>query len=68
MIRNRQIRKFYSAIVKGRIQDGIYTAYILKDGEKNISKIYNEPKPGAKEISMDVKSIESCGTFFFHRY
>lgn len=65
MIRNRQIRKFYSAIVKGRIQDGIYTAYILKDGEKNISKIYNEPKPGAKEISMDVKSVESCGAFSF---
>lgn len=65
MIRNREIRKFYSAIVKGRIADGIYTAYILKNEDKNISKIYDNPHPGAKPISMDVKSVESCGSYSF---
>lgn len=65
MIRNREIRKYYSAIVKGRINDGVYTAYILKDGEKNISKIYDSPHLDAKKISMEVKSVESCGTYSF---
>lgn len=65
MIRERSIKKFYAALVKGRIKDGIYEAYISKNEDSNISKIYNTPKPDTKKVAMEVKSIQSCGTFSF---
>jgi len=63
MIRERDIEKYYMALVKGKVKDGIYEAYISKDQDNNISKVYNEPKPFTKKIAMEVKTIESCGTF-----
>lgn len=63
MIRDRKIKKYYYALVKGRIKDGIYNAYIAKNEDANISKIYDEPRPNTKIISMDLKSVESCGAF-----
>jgi 23S rRNA pseudouridine955/2504/2580 synthase len=65
MIRERDIQKYYVALVKGRIEDGIYEAYISKSEDSNISKVYNEPKADTKKISMEVKTVESCGTFSF---
>lgn len=65
MIRERDIQKYYVALIKGRIKDGIYEAYISKSEDSNISKVYNEPKVDTKRISMEVKTIESCGTFSF---
>ena len=63
MIRGRDIEKYYMSLVKGKIKDGTYEAYISKDQDNNISKVYNEPKPFTKRIAMEVKTIESCGTF-----
>jgi len=63
MIRERKIKKYYQAMVKGRIEDGLYEAYISKDESENISKIYDEPRRGTKKISTSVKMIQSCGTF-----
>ncbi len=63
MIRERKIEKYYMSLVKGKIKDGKYEAYISKDQDNNLSKIFNEPKPGTKKIAMEVKTIESCGTF-----
>lgn len=65
MIRNRDIEKYYVALVKGRIKDGRYEAYISKDEDSNISKVYDSPKPNTKKIAMEVKNIQSCGTFSF---
>lgn len=65
MIRDRYIRKYYVSLVKGRIKDGTYKAYILKNEDDNISKIFEERVKGTKEISMTVKTLESCGTFSF---
>lgn len=65
MIRERRIKKYYSALVKGKIKDGIYEAYIAKDEDSNISKIYDSKKPNTKKIAMEVKSVQSCGTFSF---
>ncbi len=65
MIRNRNIKKYYSALVKGRIKDGLYEAYISKNEDSNISKVYDEYKPNTKKISMEVKNIESNGAFSF---
>jgi pseudouridine synthase, RluA family len=63
MIRERKIKKYYQAMIQGRIQDGLYEAYISKDESENISKIYDEPRRGTKKISTNVKLIQSCGTF-----
>ena len=65
MIRERKIKKYYSALVKGRIKDGVYEAYISKDGEENRSKVFNERKPDTKKIAMEVKTIQSNGAFSF---
>lgn len=63
MIRERKIKKYYTALVKGKMLDGLYEAYIQKDQENNISKIYDSPEKNTKRIAMDVKTIETCGTF-----
>lgn len=63
MLRNRSIKKYYQALVKGKISDGYYEAYISKTQDSNISKIYESEKPGFKKIEMNVKTIQSCGSF-----
>jgi 23S rRNA pseudouridine955/2504/2580 synthase len=63
MIREKKIHKYYQSLVKGRIKDGIYKAYIHKNESENISMVYDEPRKDTKEISMNVKNIQSCGTF-----
>lgn len=65
MIRERDIKKYYSALVKGRIKDGIYEAYISKDEDNNISKVYDDYKPNTKKISMEVKTLQSDGLYSF---
>ncbi|MDT8715211.1 RluA family pseudouridine synthase [Clostridium sp. 19966] len=65
MIRERDIKKYYSCLVKGRIKDGIYEGYIRKDEENNISKVYFEPVKDSKKIAMEVKNIQSNGLFSF---
>lgn len=62
-IRERDIEKYYMALVKGRIKDGVYTGYILKNEDANISKVYDHEVSNSKEIAMEVKTIQSCGTF-----
>lgn len=63
VIRERKIKKYYQAMVQGRIKDGLYEAYISKDESENISQIYDEPRKGTKKIATNVKLIQSCGTF-----
>ncbi|MFA9398552.1 MAG: RluA family pseudouridine synthase [Clostridiaceae bacterium] len=63
MIRNRDIKKYYTALVKGRIKDGLYEAYISKDNKNNVSKVKKEESEDSKKIAMDIKTIESCGLF-----
>jgi len=63
MIRERNVEKYYMALVTGRIKDGVYEGYIYKNEDANISQVYNVPMPNTKRIAMEVKNIESCGTF-----
>ena len=63
MIRERNVEKFYMALVRGRIKDGIYEGYIHKNEDANISQVYNVEMPDTKKIAMEVKNLESCGTF-----
>jgi 23S rRNA pseudouridine955/2504/2580 synthase len=63
IIRERRIRKYYQALVKGKINEGVYEGYILKDRKNNISNIYNSPEKNGKKIAMDVKVLHTCGTY-----
>lgn len=64
-IRDGEVEKYYNTIIKGRIKDGLYKGYILKNQDSNISKIYDKPVPNSKEIAMEVKNIQSNGLFSF---
>ena len=63
IIREGKVKKYYMALVKGRIKDGLYKGYILKNEETNISRIYDKKVKDSKEISMEIKTLESDGAF-----
>ncbi|MGK0466023.1 pseudouridine synthase [Clostridium sp.] len=63
MVRERGVEKYYMALVRNRIKDGVYEGYIRKDEDANISEVYDTKMPNTKRIAMEVKNIESCGTF-----
>lgn len=63
MIRERKVKKYYLALVKGRIKDDTYEGYIYKNEDVNISKVFDSFVPNTKKIAMKTKTIESCGTF-----
>lgn len=65
IIREGKVKKYYNTIVKGRIKDGLYKGYILKNEDTNISRIFDKKVPDSKEISMEVKTIQSNGAFSF---
>ena len=64
-IREGEVEKYYNTLVKGRIKDGLYKGYILKNEETNISNVYEKKVPGSKEIAMEVKTLKSNGAFSF---
>ena len=63
MIREGKVKKYYQTIVTGRVKDGIYKGCISKDENENISKVYDKKVPNTKEISMEVKTLQSNGAF-----
>lgn len=63
MIRERGVKKYYCALVKGKIVPGKYEAYISKDDEINKSTVYYTEKQDTKKIAMDVKVIQTNGAF-----
>lgn len=64
-IREGKVKKYYNALVKGKIKDGLYKGYIHKNEEANISKIYENKIPDTKEISMEVKTLKTNGAYSF---
>lgn len=65
IIKDGGLRKDYVAIVKGRIEDGLKEGYILKDTDRNVSKIYSEPGENRQVIRMETRTIESNGLYSF---
>ena len=63
MIREGYVKKYYNALVKGKIKDGIYKGYISKDENENISKVFDEKRPNTKEIAMEVKTVQTNGAY-----
>ena len=66
MIREERVEKYYNALVKGKIaKDGLYTGYIHKNEDANISKIYDEPGKDRKPIAMEVKTLKTNTAYSF---
>ena len=63
LIREREVEKYYSALVKGKIKDGRYEAFITKDEGINKSQVFHDNRPDTKRIVMDVKVLETDGLF-----
>lgn len=63
MIRKGYVKKYYNALVKGKIKDGIYKGYISKDENENISKVFDEKRANTKEIAMEVKTVQTNGAY-----
>lgn len=63
IIRNGTLKKYYMTLVKGKIKDGVYTAYMVKNPNTNRVKISKENVKDSKEIITDVKTLDSIGAF-----
>lgn len=62
-IREDEIKKYYYTLVKGKIRDGLYEGYIVKNPETNISKVYDKPVNNSKKISMKISTVETNGAY-----
>lgn len=65
VIREDEIRKYYYILVKGKIKDGFYEVYILKNFNNNVLKIYDILVDNVKKIVMKIIIVESNGVYFF---
>lgn len=63
MIRNRKIEKYYRALIKGKMKDGLYEGFIKKDERNNKSVVYKEKEEESKNIAMKLKTEKTCGSF-----
>lgn len=63
MIREGNVEKYYSTLVRDRIKDGTYRAFIVKDFKTNKVTIHENPVRNGKEIVTRVINIESIGQF-----
>ncbi|WP_315120004.1 RluA family pseudouridine synthase [uncultured Clostridium sp.] len=63
MVRERKIKKYYLALIRGKLKNGKYEAYISKDEDKNISAVSLDKKKDSKKIAMEVKTVQTCGTY-----
>lgn len=64
-IREDEIKKYYYTLAKGKIRDGLYEAYILKNPDTNVSKIYDTEVKGSKKIAMEISTVETNGAYSF---
>ncbi len=65
MIRERKVKKYYCALVKGKIQPGKYEAYISKDDELNKSTVYDTERPDTKKIKWMLRFYKLMAPFHY---
>ena len=62
-IKNGTVKKFYSTIVNGKLKDGVYTAYVVKNQSSNRVSVSENRTAGSKEIITGITTEESTGQF-----
>ena len=62
-IKDREISKYYLAIVHGRMDPpaGRLEGFLLKDGDRAQVKVYNHPVPGGKSAATLYKTLRTAG-------
>ncbi len=63
--KERKVEKRYHALCFGQFEKpvGILTAYLEKNEQKSLVKIYNQPKAGAEKIITEYRVLETVGEF-----
>ena len=64
-IREDEVKKYYYTLAKGRVKEGLYEGYIVKNSETNISTVYDKEVKNSKKIAMEVKVVETNGAYSF---
>jgi 23S rRNA pseudouridine955/2504/2580 synthase len=62
-IREDEVKKYYYTLAKGKIKDGRYEAYILKNLETNTSTIHDKEVKNSKKIEMEISTVETNGAY-----
>ncbi len=57
MIRTHQVEKHYLCIIEGKLRDGLYKHYYMKDEKRNMALIFDEPKNNCAEVSLAVQTL-----------
>lgn len=65
LIRDGYLEKYYAVIVKGKIKEDLYCAYITKNQKTNRVSIKKEYVEGAKEIKTRVFNLDTVGQFSY---
>lgn len=62
--KERTFKKYYLAEVYGvpKKSQASLTGYLIKDGERGLVKVYDEPVRGAQKIITEYKTLKSDGT------
>lgn len=62
---HRQVEKRYHALCSGNFarQEATLTAYLQKDAEKSLVRVYDTPKKGAEEIITQYRVLEKVEDF-----
>lgn len=64
-IREDEIRKHYYTLAKGKVRDGLYEGYIVKNLETNISTVHDTEVKNSKRIAMEISVVETNGAYSF---
>ncbi|KRQ87310.1 Ribosomal large subunit pseudouridine synthase C [Caloramator mitchellensis] len=62
-VRDGNIKKYYSALIKGKVEDGTYIAYLSKDRLNNKVMVSKEKTRDSKEIITKIRTIDTVGTY-----
>ncbi|WP_160690657.1 RluA family pseudouridine synthase [Clostridium sp. C2-6-12] len=62
-IREDEIKKYYYALAKGKVKDGLYEAYILKNPDTNTSTVHDKEVNNSKKIEMEISTVETNGAY-----
>ncbi len=57
----RTVEKHYMALIEGRIEPGVYTAYLYKDAQNSLCHISSTPKKDYKKIITGISELEKRG-------
>lgn len=65
LIRDGNLEKYYAVLIKGKIKEDLYCAYITKNEKINRVTVKKEYSEGAKEIKTRIFNLDTVGQFSY---